>query len=262
MESMDLKTELTKAGEATPELADKFTSLADKYENVGSLAKAYANLESKIGSMATLPDASDTDAVSELMQRYTPEEYELEFGELSSLKGEEIITDDFKGKLKELGLTNKQAQGMVELFHGGLKSKEESILQGKEASAAQVQDRLKAKYPDETARGKNVTMVESYLQNLLGEKLGTVALQEALQDVDGAFDSFLQKARKGQDDPGIGGGKVSTADNIENIKEEFLSIQRGDHKLFGDAAKNPRNPKHKAALAEAKRLSDQFISLT
>ena len=115
----------------------KSNSTLLKFNDVGSLAKSYVNAQRLIGAdKVAIPgeyaDDSEWDDVYDKLGRPgTPRDYDLTYGE-----GDEAAAtlDVFSDAAHKLGLSNKQAQGLLE-FYSGLET-QGTEMAASEASAA------------------------------------------------------------------------------------------------------------------------------
>lgn len=237
-------------------------SSLEKFEGVDSLAKSYVELQTKLGDRNYIPTKDATDEQwQDFYSKVTPEEYELEFGDLNSVKANEILTDDFKTQLKGMGLTNKQAQGMLNMFRGVIESKETNIVKANETNAAAMKEAFEKEFRDEEVRTKSQKEVDDFVRDKFGETyLNAIKDTAAYKNVDN-FKAMLKQARRAAPDPGVNDN--SSSSNNKSTKDDLMTERQqlltGIHPVYKDAALNPRSKAH-ADATKRMGLINQTLS--
>lgn len=233
-----------------------------KFESIEDLAKSYINLETKLGDRNYIPKDADEKAWAEFYKRVVPEQYDLKFDDLKSINASEIVNDDVKAELKNMGLTNKQAQGMLDLFRRVVEGKENSIIEGNNAKKKQNEEEFNKEFPDETVRKQTKEQVDEFIRKRYGEDyLEALKASDAYQNVN-YFKKLLSDARRSAPDKGVnennseGGGKTTK----EELQAERSQLLTGTHPVYKRAALDYKDPAHGEATTRMKQLNSELAT--
>jgi len=212
------------------------------------LAKSYVGLETLLGGKTSYPGEGATDEDWEKFYApITPSEYDLKFEDLKSVEAKEILTDDLKATAKKLGLSNKQAQGLLDKFRGVLEAKENEVLGYKETLTRDQEAALTAKFGKELSSVQD--QVDDYIADHYGKEMVEVFKQSLYKNPD-ALAKLFDKARETAQDKGLPADSRSPrADKKEQLESEVKAFLTGTHAKFGKAALEENSPAHIAAVA-------------
>ena len=219
-----------------------------KFKSPQDLAKSYVEMQTLLGGKTSYPGegASDEDW-EKFYAPITPSEYDLKFEDLKSVEAKEILTDDLKSAAKKLGLTNKQAQGLLDKFRGVLEAKETEVLGYKETLTKEQENALTAKFGKDLAAVQD--QVDDYIADNYGKDMVEVFKQSLYKNPE-ALAKLFDRAKETAQDKGLPSDSRSPrADKKEQLESEVRAFITGTHSKFGKAALEDSNPAHSAAVA-------------
>lgn len=214
-----------------------------KFKNPQDLAKSYVEMQTLLGSKTSYPGegASDEDW-EKFYAPLTPQEYDLKFDDLKSVGGKEVLTDDLKQTAKKLGLTNKQAQGLLDKFRGVLETKETEVLGYKEKITNEQKAALDSKFG--SSLGEVQEQVDDYVKQTYGKEVLDF-FKESLYNNADVLSVLFDKAKANAQDRGLSSESRSPmSDKKEQFESEFKSFLSGSHSKFGTALLNETDAKH------------------
>lgn len=237
----------------------------DKFKTIDDLAKSYLESEQRLHSSNKVeipgPDATP-EQLEAFYSKLTPKEakdYDLKFEDTESIKAAELINDELKIALKKTGLTNKQAQAVVDQFRGVVAKKEDLIKNGYATRETETNIAFEKKYG--SAKDTVREEVDEYFKRQFGEEYFTnFKKTDSYKDPEN-FDKLLKFVRKNID-PGLNERNSQKPDN-NNTKEELIAERtaflQGRHPVYKAALLSERDPSNKAAQ-ERMRYIQQTIA--
>jgi len=214
-----------------------------KFTDPGSLAKSYIEMQALLGSKTSYPksDAPD-EAWQEFYKPLVPDEYDLKFDDLKSIGAKDLVNDQFVENAKRLGLTNRQAQGLLDTFRSTLEAKETEVLGAREAATKEQVQALEGKFGDNL--DKVTEMVDEYVKRNYGKEVAEFFKDTVYNNAE-ALDSLFKKAKATAPDTGLpDSAKSSGGDAKSQLSSEFESFLRGTHSKYKGALMDNRNPGH------------------
>jgi hypothetical protein len=214
-----------------------------KFTEPGALAKSYVEMSALLGSKTSYPkaDAGDEDW-DKFYKPLVPEQYELKFEDLKSIGSKDIVNDGFIENAKKLGLTNRQAQGLLDTFRSTLESKETEVLGAREAATKAQVAALDAKFGDNLEKVHGI--VDEYVSRNYGKEVLELFKNSVYNDAS-ALDSLFKKAKATAQDSGLpdnaSGGRGEARTQLQG---EFESFLHGTHSKYKGALLNNRDAAH------------------
>ena len=238
-----------------PEDLKELPSL-QKFKDPGSMAKSYVEMQTLLGSKTSYPGEGATDEDwDNFYKPLVPEAYDLKFDDLKSVGSQEIINEGFVDNAKKLGLTNRQAQGLLDVFRSTLESKENEVLGAKEALSKEQQESLDKRF------GKEIDVVKEEVDDYIKRAYGKEVLeffQDNLYGNADALDALFKKAKATAQDSGLpSNSSGANSDAKDQLEAEFAAFLNNTHSKFKGALRDHRDSSHESAknrFAEVQRL--------
>jgi hypothetical protein len=238
----------------------------EKFQSVDDLAKSYLTLEQKLHSSNKVelpgPDATP-EQLEAFYSKLTPKEakdYDIKFEDTESIKAQELVNDDLKAALKKTGLTNKQAQAVVDQFRGVVANKEKAIKEGYTARDQEQTAAFEKKYG--SAKDAVKVEVDEYMKRQFGEDYFSEFTKTAAYKDPENFDKLLKFVRKNIDS-GFNERNSSRKDN-SNTKEELIAERtqflQGRHPTYKGALLNEKDPANGAAKERMRYLQQSIAT--
>lgn len=227
-----------------------------KFENVADLGKSDVNLQKQIGGRIKVPGADAkpeelAEFYSKLGRPETPDKYGLKINPDLKLpeadaKVIEQLTPVFSKAAHDLGLTPKQAQGLMDWFGADAANNAQARVAGQakavETNTAALKTDWGADYD------KNLSITQRAFKRLTDDFKDPIAglIKEAGLDGDPRVLKFFHKLAQEQDEDSTKGGGAGneqiTGDALANIAKVRNDKDHPFH--------NPNKPGHKEAVAQ------------
>lgn len=214
-----------------------------KFGDATSLAKSYIEMQTLLGGKTSYPKEGATDEDwQKFYEPLVPKEYNLKFDDLKSINSKEIVNDNFIEKAKSLGLTNKQAQGVLDAFRGTLEGKEKEVLGAKEVLTKEQEEALATKFGDKLNQVTEI--VDDYVKRNYGKEVVEFFKDNIYGNAE-ALDALFKKAKATAPDSGMpDGAKSGFGEAKGQLEAEFKSFLNNSHPTYKGALNDNRNPQH------------------
>tara|TARA_R100000700_G_C3179475_1_gene156099 strand:+ start:4398 stop:5219 length:822 start_codon:yes stop_codon:yes gene_type:complete len=227
------------------------------FKTAADLAKSYVNTKEKIGSMVTIPgDDADGETRAKFYNRIgrpeTIDGYDFAPKAVEGLEGVTAVNDAnvkaFKEKAHELGLTKKQANGMMDHVQSGFSQQLQEQARQLAESADKASKELRTEWG--VNYDKNMGNVDTALSQFFSKEDGAL-LKQASAQYPGLMKSLSQIGSQISETPTSREGTMSnSAPTREDAKAEIQKIQGDKEHPYW----NKQHPNHKQAAEVMNQL--------